>query len=216
MSYHAIQDDPLVVDDPDSKAYEAHVTSDIAEGWDTKCKSVQSKGSPLDADFGSVLSMTNDGLHQDPKDQVHAILQAVQQAKKETRTKIEVGPQPLCEFTHFARMLGGAFPAEFPLGVTALDLGGEGPMKKSTLVRLLKFYDGRVARNPVLLLWLTNMRMRHKALGSVSAYARKDSQAELVRVMNHWKLLCHSRARSAECRSQRACAKTGSPTEASR
>ena len=174
-----------MVDDPDARAHEAHVTSDIAEGWDPRSKTKQSEGSPDDADFGAVLSLTNDGLHKDPDEAVAAILQAVKQAKKETRTTIEVESKPICEFTEFSKMLSGGFPAEFPLGVTPEDLGGPGPMKNAQLHRMLKFYDGRVAKNPVLLLWLTNMRMRHKAIGATSAYARKESQEQLVRFMNH-------------------------------
>ena len=158
-----------MVDDPDARAHEAHVTSDIAEGWDPRSKTNQSKGSPGDADFGAVLSLTNDGLHKDPDEAVAEILQAVKQAKKETRTTmIEVEAKPICEFTEFSKMLSGGFPAEFPLGVEPEDLGGPGPMKKAQLHRMLKFYDGRVAKNPVLLLWLTNMRMRHKAIGATS------------------------------------------------
>ena len=174
-----------MVDDPDARAHEAHVTSDIAEGWDPRSKTKQSKGSPGDADFGAVLSLTNDGLHKDPDEAVAEILQAVKQAKKETRTTIEVEAKPICEFTEFSKMLSGGFPAEFPLGVEPEDLGGPGPMKNAQLHRMLKFYDGRVAKNPVLLLWLTNMRMRHKAIGATSAYARKESQEQLIRFMNH-------------------------------
>ena len=109
-----------MVDDPDARAHEAHVTSDIAEGWDPRSKTKQSKGSPGDADFGAVLSLTNDGLHKDPDEAVAEILQAVKQAKKETRTTIEVEAKPICEFTEFSKMLSGGFPAEFPLGVSGL------------------------------------------------------------------------------------------------
>ena len=179
-----LQEDPVVVEDAGAAAHEAHVTSDIAEGWDPRCRTSQSAGSPDDADFGAVLSMTNDGLSKDPKDQIAEVLQAVKEAKKETRTTIEVAAKPICEFTEFPKMLSGGFPAEFPLGVTAEDLGGSGPPKQAVLNRLLKFYDGRVAKNPILLLWLTNMRMRHKAIGTTSAYARKESQEKLVEFMN--------------------------------
>ena len=174
----------MVVDDAGATAHEAHVTSDIAEGWDPRCQMSQSAGSPDDADFGAVMSMSNDGLSKDPKDQIAEVLQAVKEAKKETRCTIEVAAKPICEFTEFPRMLSGGFPAEFPLGVTDEDLGGPGPLKQAVLNRLLKFYDGRVAKNPILLLWLTNMRMRHKAIGTTSAYARKESQEQLVRFMN--------------------------------
>ena len=71
------QDDPIVVDDDNVKAFEAHVTSDIAEGWDPSCKTKQTANSPDDADFGAVLSMNHNGTSKDPKEQVAEVLEAV-------------------------------------------------------------------------------------------------------------------------------------------
>ena len=123
------------------EAFEAHVTSDIAEGWDPSCKTKQTENSPDDADFGVVLSMNHDGIDKDPKEHVAEVLQAVREAKKDKSVTIEIDDKPLNAFSEFSKMLSGAFPAEFPLGVTDEQLGGSGPMKKSTLTRLLKFYD---------------------------------------------------------------------------
>ena len=178
------QDDPIVVDDENVEAFEAHVTSDIAEGWDPSCKTKQTENSPDDADFGAVLSMNHDGIDKDPKEHVAEVLQAVREAKKDKSVTIEIDDKPLNEFSEFSKMLSGAFPAEFPLGVTDEQLGGSGPMKKSTLTRLLKFYDGHIAKNPVLLLWLADMRIRHKSVATTTAYVKKQSREELVAYMN--------------------------------
>lgn len=179
----SLQEDPIIVNDNTSIAHEAHMTSDIAEGWDPNCRVSQSKGSPLDADFGTVLCVRNEGFTKDPSAAVRNLLKAVKMAK-ETKTNIKLDPEPINEFTGFCRMLSTGFPCEFPLGVTEADLNGNGPLKNGVLQRLLKFYDGRLAKNPCLHLWLTNIKMRHRALGSMSAYAKKRSQAELIRVIN--------------------------------
>ena len=179
----SVQQDPIIVNDKASKAHEAHMTSDIAEGWDPNCRVPQSKESPLDADFGTVLCVRNEGFTSDPAASVRKVLESVQKAK-ETKTSIKLESNPINEFTGFCGMLSKGFPCEFPLGVTETDLNGAGPLKQGVLLRLLKFYDGRLAKNEVLHLWLTNMKMRHRSLSSMSAYAKKRSQQELVRVMN--------------------------------
>ena len=112
-----------------------------------------------------------------------SILKAVRSAK-DSKTQISIGAQPVNEFTDFAKLLSGGFPVEFPLGVTDTDLGGPGPIQQRVLLRLLKMYDGRVAKNPYLLLWLTNMRMRHSTCGNVSARAKRETSSALVNVLN--------------------------------
>ncbi len=179
----SVQQDPIIVNDKASEAHEAHMTSDIAEGWDPNCRVPQTKGSPLDADFGTVLCVRNEGFSNDPVTSVKNVLESVQKAK-DTKTSIKLGSEPINEFTGFCGMLSKGFPCEFPLGVTEDDLNGAGPLKNGVLQRLLKFYDGRIGKNQVLHLWLTNIKMRHRALGSMSAYAKKRSQEELVREMN--------------------------------
>ena len=179
----SVQQDPIIVNDKASEAHEAHMTSDIAEAWDPNCRVPQTKGSPFDADFGTVLCVRNEGFSSDPAAGVKNVLESVQKAK-ETKTSIKLGSEPINEFTGFCGMLSKGFPWEFPLGVTEVDLNGAGPLKNGVLQRLLKFYDGRIGKNQVLHLWLTNIKMRHRALGSMSAYAKKRSQEELVREMN--------------------------------
>ena len=83
----SIQQDPIIVNDGATIAHEAHMTSDIAEGWDPNCRVPQTKGSPLDADFGTILCMRNEGLTNDPAASVRKVLEAVQTAK-ETKTNI--------------------------------------------------------------------------------------------------------------------------------
>ena len=179
----SVQQDPIIVNDEASIAHEAHMASDIAEGWDPNCRVPQTKDSPLDADFGTILCMRNEGFTKDPAASVRNVLEAVQKAK-ETKTTITLGSDPINEFSGFCWMLSKGFPCEFPLGVTEADVNGAGSLKNGVLQRLLKFYDGRLAKNQVLHLWLTNMKMRHRALGSMSAYAKKRSQEELVREIN--------------------------------
>jgi len=178
------QDDPILVDDKKAMEFEAHVTSDIAEGWDPSCKTKQTENSPDDADFGAVMSMGNVTGDNDPNEHVADVLDAIKKAKTDKSVTIELGDKPLNEFSEFSKILSGAFPAEFPLGVTDEQLGGSGPMKKSTLTRLLKFYDGRIAKNPVLLLWLADMRIRHKSVATTTAYVKKQSREKLVAYMN--------------------------------
>lgn len=183
----SVHGDPVIIDDNGSRVHEAQMTSDIAEGWDPKCRVMQSKGSPNDSDFGSVMCMRTDGMTRDPASAVRQVLQTVREAKakaQENKSVVRIGDTPMNEFTDFPVMLSGAFPTEFPLGVTADDLGGNGPLKNGVLQRLLKFYDGRVAKNHVLHLWLTNMKMRHRALASTSAYAKKESQERLIHEVN--------------------------------
>lgn len=179
----SVHQDPIIVNDKVSEAHEAHMTSDIAEGWDPNCRVPQTKGSPLDADFGTVLCVRNEGFSSDPAASVMHVLESVQKAK-ETKTSIKLGSEPINEFTEFCGMLSEGFPWEFPLGVTEADLNGAGPLKNGVLQRLLKFYDGRIGKNQVLHLWLTNIKMRHRALGSMSAYAKKRSQEDLVSEIN--------------------------------
>ena len=178
------QNDLILVDDKSAMGFEAHVTSDIAEGWDPSCKTKQTENSPDDADFGAVMSMGHATGDKDPNEQVAEVLDAVKKAKKDKSVTIELDDKPLNEFSEFSRILSGAFPAEFPLGVTDEQLGGSGPMKKSTMKRLLKFYDGRIAKNPVLLLWLADMRIRHKSVATTTAYVKKQSREKLVTYMH--------------------------------
>ena len=75
---------------------------------------------------------------------------------------------------------------EFPLGINEDDLGGGGgPMSKKNLYRLMRFYDGRVAKNEMLLMYLGNVIMRHESQSNVSARVRKESATELVKITNN-------------------------------
>ena len=163
---------------------EAAGSSDIAEGWDPKCRVNQSAGAPADADFGAVMILGKDGLKPDPLNAVKAVCKAVSAAKA-TKTSITLGSVPVNEYKNFAEILAGGFPVEFPLGVTADDIGGGGGViKKNHLHRLMRFYDGRVAKNETLLMYLCNVEMRHSSQSNVTARVRKDSAAKLVNVTN--------------------------------
>ena len=108
-------------------------SSDITEGWNPKCRVNQSDGSPADADFGVVMILGKDGLKPDPLDAVQAVCKAVTEAKS-TKTTITLDSLPVNEYKNFADILAGGFPVEFPLGITAADIGGCGPMKKKRYI----------------------------------------------------------------------------------
>ena len=76
---------------------------------------------------------------------------------------------PINEFTHLAQILSYAFPVEFPFGVTKSELGSNGTVLKRVLRRLTRVYDGRVAHNYILLMYVANLAYRHAALTATSA-----------------------------------------------
>ena len=74
---------------------------------------------------------------------------------------------------------------EFPLGVTAADLGGGGgPPQKNRMHRLIRFYDGRVAHNETLLMYLCNVSSRHAAQANVMARTKRGAAEKLVDITN--------------------------------
>ena len=91
---------------------------------------------------------------------------------------------PINEFTHMPQILSGAFPHEFPFGVSQDDLGGPASLKKRVLRRLTRVYDGRVSHNYHLLVYLGNMILRHKSVGATSARVEVDCSQPLVNYLN--------------------------------
>ena len=169
---------------PDGKR-EAHESSDIAKGWEPGSRTKQSKGSPCDADFATVMVLGKDSMKPSPLLAVQEVCKAVVEAKRSTKTTIEVGEVPVNEYKEFATLLSGAFPVEFPLGIRDDDLGGGGGLiSKKHLHRLVRFYDGRVAKNETLLMYLCNAISRHRSQSNVTARVRKDSAAKLVELAN--------------------------------
>ena len=91
---------------------------------------------------------------------------------------------PINEFTHMPQILSGAFPHEFPFGVSKDDLGVPASLKKRVLRRLTRVYDGRVSHNYHLLVYLGNMILRHKSVGATSARVEVDCSQSLVNYLN--------------------------------
>ena len=96
-----------------------------------------------------------------------------------------VGETPINEFTHLPLILSHAFPIEFPFGVTERDLGSTGTVRKRILRRLTRVYDGRIAHNYMLLMYLANLVYRHIALKTTCARVELDSSKSLVEIINH-------------------------------
>ena len=92
---------------------------------------------------------------------------------------------PINEFTHLANILSYAFPIEFPFGVTAKELGSTGTVLKRVLRRLTRVYDGRVAHNYILLMYVANLVYRHAALAATSARVDMESSGAVVDIVNH-------------------------------
>ena len=92
---------------------------------------------------------------------------------------------PINEFTHLAKILSYAFPIEFPFGVTPKELGSTGTVLKRVLRRLTRVYDGRVAHNYILLMYVANLVYRHAALAATSARVDMESSGAVVDIVNH-------------------------------
>ena len=106
-----------------------------------------------------------------------------------TTVRSTVESTPVNEFSDLARILSCAFPTEFPFGVDCEDLGSTGSILKRVLKRLTRVYDGRVAHNYVLLMYVANIQYRHESLASTNARVDTESAAEVVDIVNHpgWK-----------------------------
>ena len=163
---------------------EAAGSSDIALGWDPKCRTKQVHDAPKDGDFGTVMIVGKHDLKADPVKAVHTMCQDLCKAK-ESKATISMGHAPINEYSNFAEILSGGFPVEFPLGITADNIGGGGgPMNKKHLHRLMRFYDGRVSKNETLLMYLCDVMMRHTSQGNVTARVKKQAAAKLVQITN--------------------------------
>ena len=102
-----------------------------------------------------------------------------------TTVRATVESTPINEFSDLARILSNAFPMEFPFGVTPEELGSTGSMLKRVLRRLTRVYDGRVAHNYMLLMYVANLVYRHASLAATSARVDQESSAEVVNIVNH-------------------------------
>ena len=120
---------------------------------------------------------------------------------------------PINEFTHMPEILSGAFPHEFPFGVSQGDLGGAASLKTRVLRRLTRVYDGRVSHNYHLLVYLGNMILRHKSVGATSARVDLDCAKPLVDFINRpeWEDKASAIAKNPDGAEARALVKKISP-----
>lgn len=127
--------------------------------------------------------------------------------------KTIVENDPINEFTHMPQILSGAFPHEFPFGVSQDDLGGPASLKKRVLRRLTRIYDGRVSHNYHLLVYLGNMLLRHKSVGATSARVELDCAKPLVKFLNRpeWEEKASVIAKNPDGQEARALVKKISP-----
>lgn len=136
---------------------------------------VKAKGIPANENCSDQVSDTN--VNVDVGDSA--------ESGPDTKTvKSILDNDPINEFTHMPQILSGAFPHEFPFGVSKDDLGGPASLKKRVLRRLTRVYDGRVSHNYHLLVYLGNMILRHKSVGATSARVEVDCSQPLVNYLN--------------------------------
>ena len=206
-----IQQDIAVLDDRRAEIAQAACSSDIARQWDTDCLVQQSVGAPSQADFGVVMSskamvtpansdrnlalafvamaagakgpsVANDHDAKVDTDTGNDQPSDVCVDTKSIKTTLE--NDPINEFTHMPKILSGAFPHEFPFGVSQRDLGGPASLKKRVLRRLTRLYDGRVSHNYHLLVYLGNMILRHKSVGATCARVELECSDTVINYIN--------------------------------
>ena len=194
----AIQQNIATINDRRVTVAQAARSSDTAKQWDTDCSTEQAPGAPSQADFGVVMSTSAMFTRGNSDKNLAVAFVAMAAGNKRpadvrdedadsssTRTlKSVIENDPINEFTHMPRILSGAFPHEFPFGVSSSDLGGPASLKKRVLRRLTRLYDGRVSHNYHLLVYLGNMLLRHASCAATSARAELDCSAKLVSMVN--------------------------------
>lgn len=198
----AIQEHVAFLDDRRARVAQATRSSDIAQQWSTDCTVEQGPGAPSQADFGVVLStaaMTTPAdsdknlaiafvaMGAGQKGPVAVTDEDVQSSEGDINTKkihSILENDPINEFTHMPQILSGAFPNEFPFGVSLEDLGGPASLKKRVLRRLTRLYDGRVSHNYHLLVYLGNMILRHASIGATSTKVELDCSKHVVELLN--------------------------------
>jgi hypothetical protein len=92
---------------------------------------------------------------------------------------------PANEFEENPELLAGAFPDVYILGARSAGLEqspGSVDVKRST--RLLRYFDQRAAKNPLLIFFLFNQLQRHAACAKVKSSARSHRAQEFVELVN--------------------------------
>ena len=146
---------------------------------------VKAKGRPANENSSDQISEANVSDDHIGAETSADVGDSVESGPGDTKTvKSILDNDPINEFTHMPQILSGAFPHEFPFGVSQDDLGGPASLKKRVLRRLTRVYDGRVSHNYHLLVYLGNMILRHKSVGATSARVEVDCSQPLVKYLN--------------------------------
>ena len=179
---------PIEASNPDTNLVTSFVA--MADGVSTRSGGDQSRdttttGTPsvnIPTVTTTAVSTTESSKTRDNND---APSPATPVGENTTTVRATVESTPINEFSDLARILSNAFPTEFPFGVTPEELGSTGSMLKRVLRRLTRVYDGRVAHNYVLLMYIANLMYRHASLAATSARVDQESSAEVVNILNH-------------------------------
>ena len=142
-------------------------------------------GAPASSPTGTTTSTTDHSTDTTNRENVDSEDTTNGEHADTETVRATVEAAPINEFTHLSQILSYAFPMEFPFGVTAAELGSTGTMLKRVLRRLTRVYDGRVAHNYILLMYVANLVYRHTALAATSARVNMDSSAAVVDIVNH-------------------------------
>ena len=107
------------------------------------------------------------------------------------KLKIQLHSRLLNEYSENPEMLSKSFPTLFPLGLTAEDLGGSGPLSTIQRRTLLLFYDRRFAENHNFIFHQLNQEMRRQTNKEVSIRVnRGDTRtADLMEIVNQKEFL---------------------------
>ena len=99
---------------------------------------------------------------------------------------IKVRSELLSDYAKNPELISGAFPCLFPLGLTAHEAGGTGPLSKGQMRTLLLSNDRRFAEDNSFLLWSFDQRRRAEVNSSVSVMinTRNNRTADFIELVN--------------------------------
>ena len=178
----AYQGDIIAEPQKNVQIMEKIIRSDVAKGWDTKCRSRQ-KDDRADAEFTNV--MVTEDVSKDPDVMaLRSILHLHDEVKSKDQncngyTETIIHDKPINEYSSNPELLHLAFPMLFPLGIEHRHIRTSGMLRTNTLRRLLCSADGRFARSKSFLFLLMNQKMRHDNNMKVSL--RIDANTEMSR-----------------------------------
>ena len=103
-----------------------------------------------------------------------------------TKHIIKVRSELLSDYGKNPELISGAFPCLFPLGLTAQEAGGTGPLSRVQMRTLLLSNDRRFSEDNTFLLWSFDQRRRAEVNASVSVMinTRKNRTADFIELVN--------------------------------